>query len=134
VHAGVDLEPGADRGGRARRFEQRDLPVLVDEWLEAVMRREPELFGVAKPFEQHDARAASGFTKRHGLLRARDGERVRAGERAGCGGKPVSVGVGLDDRKHPAARGELADPREVVLQRCRVDDGAQRRAQNAPSP
>jgi hypothetical protein len=99
-----------------------------------VMRGEPELFGVAKPFEQHDACAASGFAKRHGLLRTRDGERIRAGERAGCGGKPVSVGVRLDDRKHPAGRGEPADPREVVLQRRRVDDGAQRCAQNAPSP
>jgi hypothetical protein len=46
----------------------------------------------------------------------------------------MAVGVRLDDSEHAAAGGEFADPREVVPERRRIDDSAQRRAQNAPSP
>ena len=57
-----------------------------------------------------------------------------ARERLGGRHEAVAVGVRLDDRDDATAGGEFANPREVVPERCRVDDSAQRRAQNAPSP
>ena len=89
---------------------------------------------VAEALEQHDARRAARLAQRHRLPEARDRERVGAGERRRRRREPVAVGIRLDDRDDPAAGGEFADPREVVSERRRVDDGAQRPVQNAPSP
>jgi hypothetical protein len=44
------------------------------------------------------------------------------------------LGVRLDDRHDAAAGGDVANPREVVPECRRVDDGAQGGGQNAPSP
>jgi hypothetical protein len=106
----------------------------VHEGLERVMRRGVELGRVAEALEQHDARRAARLAQRDRFAEARDRERVGAGERLCRRREPVAVGIRLDDRDDPAGRGEFADPGEVVSERRRVDDGAQRPVQNAPSP
>jgi len=106
----------------------------VHEWLETPMRSDVEFPGVAESLQQHDARRASRFAQRHGLLDAGDRERIRSRKRLSDRDEAMPVGIRLDDRNDAAAGGEFANPREVVPERCRVDDSAQRRAQNAPSP
>ena len=97
-------------------------------------RRGREAVSVPESFQDHDAGAAPGLAQGERLLDARDGETVRALERRRRRQQPVAVGIGLDDREDPAARREFANALQVVLERCRVDDRAQARAQNAPSP
>ncbi len=120
--------------GTAPGFEQGDLFRLVHEGLEAELCGRRELARVGNALEQHDARAAAGRPQHDRLLEPRDRERVGRGQGLGHGHEAMAVGVGLDDRQHPAAGRELADPRKIVLERRGVDDGAQGRAQNAPSP
>jgi hypothetical protein len=134
VHPGVDLEPGTQHLRSAPGFEHRELFVLVHERLETPMRSDVEFPGVAESLQQHDARRASRFAQRHGLLDAGDRERIRSRKRLSDRDEAMPVGIRLDDRNDAAAGGEFANPREVVPERCRVDDSAQRRAQNAPSP
>jgi hypothetical protein len=106
----------------------------VDEGLESVPHRGGEAVGVAETLQQHDAGPVARLAQDERLLDARDGEAVRAFERRRRRQQAVAVGVRLDDREDPAARREFADAREIVLERRRVDDRAQARAQNAPSP
>jgi hypothetical protein len=134
VHARVDFQPDAQPGLRGQRLEQGELPVLVDEGFESMTRCGREAVGVPESFKDHDAGAAPGFAQRERLLDARDGEPVRALERRRGRQQPVTVGIRLDDREDPAARREFADAREIVPERRGVDDCAQARAQNAPSP
>jgi len=96
--------------------------------------RRRQLLCVAESLEQHDARLAAGLAQRDGLADPGDRECIRACERIRHRHETVAVAVRLDDRDDAAAGCELADPREIVAQRRRVDDGAQRRDQNAPSP
>ena len=120
--------------GAAEGFEQGELPVLVDEGFEAVRGSGREFPGVAKPFQQHDARPAAGLAQRQRLLDARDGKAIGGRERLRYGEQAMAVGIRLDDREYPAVRCKLTDPREVVLECRRVHDGTQASAQNAPSP
>jgi hypothetical protein len=134
VHAAVDLEPGPERLRAAPGIQQRELLVLVDERLKLMMCGGFEFSGVAEALEQHDACRTPRLAQRHGLLDARDREGIRSRKRLGHPDKSVAIGVRLDDRDDATAGGEFANPREVMPERCRVDDSAQRRAQNAPSP
>ena len=98
------------------------------------MRSDVEFPGVAESLQQHDARRASRLAQRHGLLDAGDRERIRSRKRLSDRDEAMPVGIRLDDRNDAAAGGKLADPREVVSERRRVNDGARRPVQNAPSP
>jgi hypothetical protein len=108
--------------------------VLVHEWLQTPLRGDFEFRGVAESLQQHDARRATRLAQRHGLLDSRDRKGIRSRKRFGGRDEAVAVGICLDDRDDAAAGGEFANPREVVPERCRVDDSAQASAQNAPSP
>ena len=134
VHAGVNLEPDAEHVRAAPGFEQVELEGLVHEGLEPVARGGFELGSIAETLQQDDARCAARLTQRHRFPDARDCEGVGARERRRRRREPVAVGIRLDDRDYPAAGGQLADPSEVVSERRRVDDGARRPVQNAPSP
>jgi hypothetical protein len=134
VHAGVDLEPGTECLWAAPGFKQRELLILVDEWLETLLRGDFELSGIAESLQQHDACRAPRLAQRDGLLEPCDRKGIRGRKRFGDRDEAVAVGVRLDDCDDATARGEFANPREVLPERCRVDDSAQRRAQNAPSP
>ena len=134
MHPAVDFQPDAEDMRAMPGFEERELPVLVHEGLERVARRRLEFFGIADTLEQDDARGASRLSQRDCFFNPGDGECVGRRKRFRDRNESVAVGIRLDDCEHPAARSEFADPRKIVPERRRVDDSAQRRAQNAPSP
>ena len=98
------------------------------------MRSDVEFPGVAESLQQHDACRAPRLAQLNGLLDPCDRKGIRSRKRLSDRDEAMPVGIRLDDRNDAAAGGEFANPREVVPERCRVDDSAQRRAQNAPSP
>ena len=134
AHAAVDLEPGAEPVRAAPGFQHQHLFRLVHEGFERVLGGQRQFGRRLHALEQHDARADAGLAQRHGLFQPRDREGVGARERARRGHDAVAVGVRLDDGEHPAVRRETAHPRKIVGQGPGVDDRAQRRGQNAPSP
>ena len=134
VHAGVDLEPGTEQLRAAPGFQQRELFELVDEWLKTLLRGGFEFPGVAESLQQHDARRASRLAQCYRLLDPRDRKGIRSRKRFCDCDQAMAVSVRLDDCDDTAAGGEFANPREVLPERCCVDDSAQRSAQNAPSP
>jgi hypothetical protein len=133
-HSSVDLEPDAESMRAAPGFQQPDLGGLVHERFKAELRRLRELARIGDALEQYDAGATARRAQHDRLLQARNCEGVRASERLRRSHDTVAIGIGLDDREDAAAGGEFTDPREIVLEGRGVDDRAQRRAQNAPSP
>jgi hypothetical protein len=105
-------------------FQQRELLILVDEWLETLVRGDFELPGIAESLEQDDACRAPRLAQCDGLLDPCDRKGIRSRQRFGDRDEAVAVGVRLDDRDDATARGEFANPREVLPERCRVDDSA----------
>ena len=134
MHPAVDFQPDAEDMRAIPGFEERELPVLVHEGLERVARGSLEFLGIADALEQDDARGASRLAERNRFFDPGDGECIGRRKRFRDRNESMAVGIRLDDREHPAAGSEFADPRKIVPERRRVDDSAQRSAQNAPSP
>ena len=109
-------------GGRCSSMTQ--LLEAVNHHVEAVARRDLELFRARHAFEQQDSMTAPGRAERERFLDARDREAIRIGERRSRGLEPVAIGIRLDDGHDARAGRELAHPRQVVPQRGGVDECA----------
>jgi hypothetical protein len=110
AHAGVDLEPGTKRLRAPPGFQQRELFILVDEWLETLVHGDFELPGIAESLQQHDACRARRLAQRNGLLDPCDRKGIRSRKRFGDRDQAVAVGVRLDDRDDADSRGRVREP------------------------
>jgi hypothetical protein len=105
-------------------LEHDQLIEAVNHHVEAVARRDLELFRARHAFEQQDPMTAPGCAEHKRFLDARDREAIRIGERCSRGLETVAIGVRLDDCHDARPGREFAHPRQVVPQRGGVDECA----------
>ncbi len=122
MHAGVHLEPAGDRPGQPLGAEQAQLLLAVDDQRQLMLGGGTQLPGLQAAFKHYQRAGEARSAQQQGLGDPRHGERIRTAQGGGDAHQAVTVGVGLDDRHHPAGGGGLADALEVLANCGEVDE------------
>ena len=129
-HSGVDLDVNRDGAAALPGAGREQLRVagVMDDGHEIAGDGFARLGRVVDASEHEDRNAHAGVAQRGRLGDGDHGEATAAGldERAGDGGRPVPVAVGLDHGDDFAARGEIRRGGEIRANR-REPDGGHRR-------
>ncbi len=108
MHAAVDFQPDAEDMRAVPGFEQRELPVLVHEGLEARGARQPRARSASRtPSSSTMRERAARLAQRHRFFDPRNGETRRRRQRLRDRNEAMAVGIRLDDGED-AASGSVA--------------------------
>lgn len=121
-HPRIDLQPHTHPIRQGHAFEQVDLERMVDDEVQAQVRRQLQVLGIEDAFQDRDGRAYSTGPELQRLIEARHGQGIgmrREGMRHRQ--QAVAVGVGLDHGHDARVRRMAAHNRKVMGKRREID-------------
>jgi hypothetical protein len=121
VHAGVELQPHAQRARVSISFEPAQLRFVMHDGVEPQPAEFGQVGGLVGAAQNHDAAGDAGGTQAQTVAERGDAECIRVAERARDSFQAVAVAVGLDDRHDLRAVRLLAQAGEIASQRAEVD-------------
>ncbi len=121
VHAGVDLQPYAQRARVVIGFEPAQLRFMMNDGIQA----EPAEFGkvgrLVRPGQHDDAFGDARRTQAQAVAERGDAEGIGIAERARNAFQTMAIAIGLDHRHHLRGAGALAHAREVAAQSTQMN-------------
>ena len=126
VHAGVELEPDAERARQRGGFQQRQLMLAVHRGPDVVFGAGQQFFAIKETFQHHQRSDFSRLAQGNGVFQVEHGKAVSMRQGAHHAGVAMAIAIGLDHRQRLAARGKLLGHGIIVGEGIHMDAGLNR--------